>query len=172
MTNILAFPARAAATREAERLTALIACFATQRRADGDVFWFKENGELLNILETAAIEVPEGALDLYRPFYETLERRAEFFPQYYRFLLSIALDLEDLGLAGDRAGRLVAWLAQEGAAGAELSDLHRAEARRLMARRGIEALPGDTGLNDRLRAFAERSETFAVPNRKAAYDLT
>ena len=40
-----------------------------------------------------------------------------------------------------------------------------------MLRRGIDPL-GDPGLDDRLRAFMARSATFALPNKKAAYELT
>jgi len=50
--------------------------------------------------------------------------------------------------------------------------LQRAEARRLCLRRGVDPVAEDHGLNDRLRGFARRSETFALPNKKAAYELT
>jgi len=41
-----------------------------------------------------------------------------------------------------------------------------------MARRGVDPLPADFSLNARLHAFIDRSETFAMPNKKAAYELT
>ena len=94
-----------------------------------------------------------------------------FFPQYYRFLLSIALDLEDLGMPGDVGEVACAWAAKEGLAEAELSDLQRGEARRLLARRG-HGEAKDAGLDDRLRAFVSRAGTFSLPNKKAAYELT
>ena len=40
-----------------------------------------------------------------------------------------------------------------------------------MARRGVNA-QNDAGLDDRLRRFAARTATFALPNKKAAYELT
>lgn len=151
---------------------ALLDCFARHRRGDGDVFWLKENAELLNILECTGAGPDAAALDPLAEFYDSAERRLAFFPQYYRFILSICLDLEDLGLSGDKAESLCRWAARQDLAAAELSDLQRAEARRLMARRGIDPLPQDGGLEARLRRFIARSETFALPNKKAAYELT
>lgn len=148
-----------------------MACFAGERRGQEDVFWFKENAELLNVLECTGAMPGVHGLAAYGAFYEEIERRIAFFPQYYRFFLSLCLDLEDLGLAGRKGEALTHWVAGQGLAGAELSDLQRAEARRLCLRRGVDPVV-DAGLDDRLRAFARRSETFALPNKKAAYELT
>jgi hypothetical protein len=41
-----------------------------------------------------------------------------------------------------------------------------------MQRRGIDPTGRDDGLDDRLRRFVARSATFAMPNKKAAYELT
>lgn len=150
----------------------LIASFAQSRRFGDDVFWLKENAELLNILECSGARLDTDALAPHQGFYAQVEKRLGFFPQYYRFLLSICLDLEDLGMAGTKGEALAHWVAREGLADAELSDLQRYEARRLMMRRGIDPLPEDTGLENRMRNFIDRSETFAMPNKKAAYELT
>lgn len=172
MATVVRLPIVSQAQPVAERHAALTACFALHRRPEGDVFWLKENAELLNVLESTGAILDEGAFAAYRPFYDQIEKRLEFFPQYYRFLLSICLDLEDLGMAGGKGEALVNWIASEGMAEAELSDLQRCEARRLMMRRGRDPLPADPGLGDRMRSFAARSATFAMPNRKAAYELT
>ena len=82
----------------AQRQAALIRNFALHRRQPDDVFWLKENAELLNILATSDATLLPGALDVFASFCRTLPERLNFFPQYYRFLLSICLDLEDLGL--------------------------------------------------------------------------
>ncbi|OWU82321.1 hypothetical protein ATO6_22100 [Oceanicola sp. 22II-s10i] len=172
MTNVvqLTFPNRA--RTRADRLAALASAFADDRRSRGDVFWLKENAEFLNIMECTQAAPDDRALEVHRDFYDTIEKRLAFFPQYYRFLLSICLDLEDLGIGGDKGKRLVQWTADEGLAEAEMSDLQRAEARRLMLRRGVDPLASDTGLGARLMAFAGRAATFAMPNKKAAYELT
>src|SRR6056297_514657 len=156
----------------AVRQAAMLDRLAQERRRDGDVFWLKENAEALNVLESTGAVLPEGALDVHRGFYDEIERRMGFFPQYYRFLLGLCLDLEDLGIGGQKGSKLAQWVADQGLARAELSDLQRAEARRLCLRRGIDPVAEDAGLNDRLRGFARRSKTFALPNKKAAYELT
>lgn len=156
----------------AARQAALLSTFAQHRRTPDDVFWLKENAEMLNILECTGATPALDALAAYADFYDDIEQRLEFFPQYYRFLLSICLDLEDLGMPGDKGASLCDWVARQGLADAELSDLQRGEARRLCLRRGIDPLINETGLEQRLRDFAGRSQTFAMPNKKAAYELT
>lgn len=172
MSNVIKLNVPSQRQSKATRRAAMIACFAQHRRFGDDVFWLKENAELLNILECTGLELTEDALTPHEGFYAQVEKRLGFFPQYYRFLLSICLDLEDLGMDGNKGEALAHWVAREGLADAELSDLQRAEARRLMMRRGIDPLPDDTGLEHRLRCFIDRSETFAMPNKKAAYELT
>ncbi|TNF64004.1 MAG: hypothetical protein EP307_04050 [Rhodobacteraceae bacterium] len=172
MSNIIQLTLPARNRDRAQRLTALAECFASERRFGDDVFWLKENAEYLNICETGGLRLPGAALDAYLGFYDHACERLTFFPQYYRFLLSITLDLEDLGMPGDIGARMVETAARQGLAEAELSDLQRAEARRLMARRGQDELAWDTGLDDRLRRFVGRTATFALPNKKAAYELT
>ncbi len=155
-----------------QRLAGLIHCFANERRVGEDVFWLKENAELLSILECTELTLNQDALAPMEGFYAQVFDRMAFFPQYYRFLLSLTLDLEDLGMAGNKGAALVDWAADQGLADAELSDLQRAEARRLMMRRNRDPMSSDIGLDDRLRAFMRRPETFALPNKKAAYELT
>jgi Domain of unknown function (DUF6902) len=172
MSNIIALNVPPRRQRLSERTDAMISCFARHRRIQEDVFWLKENAELLNILECTGTSVKEAALEPHAQFYDQLAGRLHFFPQYYRFLLSIGLDLEDLGHPGTRLEALCQWVADEGLPEAELSDLQRAEARRLLARRGVTTQAADAGLDDRLRAFIGRPATFALPNKKAAYELT
>ena len=97
--------------------------------------------------------------------------RIAFFPQYYRFLTSIALDLEALGQKGEVGEHLCAFVQRQGLPEAELSDLQRAEAMRLLARKGFET-EGAADLRARLHRFMDQSTAFAIPNRKAAYELT
>ncbi|SEO53318.1 hypothetical protein SAMN04490248_106158 [Salinihabitans flavidus] len=172
MTNIVQLNVPSPTPPVKARHAALMSCFAGQRRIGDDVFWLKENAELLNVLECSGAEVTEDALSAYEGFYANVERRIQFFPQYYRFLLSICLDLEDLGMRGDKGEALVHWAADQGFAEAELSDLQRFEARRLMLRRGRDPLAHDAGLEARLRRFISRAATFSMPNKKAAYELT
>jgi len=145
--------------------------FAANRRDQDDVFWLKENAEILSILECTGQKIEPSDLACYQDFYDSLPERIAFFPQYYRFLTSIALDLEALGLRGQVGEQLCTFVDQQGLAKVELSDLQRAEATRLLARRQITS-KDDTALRARLHAFMDHSASFALPNRKAAYELT
>ena len=170
MANVIALATRPRRETGAAGRAALVSCFARHRRAPDDVFWLKENAELLSVLRATGQGRAED-LAAYGPVLADLPARLSFFPQYYRFLLSIALDLEDMGLGQGRAEIMADRVVRDGLSRAELSDLQRAEARRLLARRGLSPAQ-DAGLDDRLRDFARRSESFALPNRKAAYELT
>ena len=155
---------------KAQRQAGLLQSFAVHRRSRDDVYWLKENAEALNVMATSGARMPDHALAVYQPFYDTIEDRIRFFPQYYRFLLSICLDLEDLGIHGRKGAALCQWVRASDLAASELSDLQRAEAERLLTRR--LDLPSNTALRERLLAFASHSQTFALPNKKAAYELT
>ena len=171
MTNVISLSVPQRRQTFSQNADALIDVFANHRRTSEDVFWLKENGELLNILECSGTPVKEESLAVYQQFYQQLPATMAFFAQYYRFYLSICLDLEDLGLKGNLGEQMGEWVATQGLAEAELSDLQRGEAFRLLSRRG-KKIPIDTGLDDRLRQFINRSATFALPNKKAAYELT
>ncbi len=169
MTNVLSFMPRNHANPAG--FGSLTSMFANQRRARGDVFWLKENAEWLGILVSMRAQVGPETLAPYTPFYDSIRTQLEFFPQYYRFFLSICLDLEDLGAGSNQGEGLCRWVATQGAPEAELSDLQRGEAARLLARRGVRPDPRDDYLPERLHRFIDRSDTFALPNKKAAYEL-
>lgn len=171
MTNVISLSVPQRRQTLPQRAGALVDVFANHRRYGEDVFWLKENAELLNILECTGTKVAPQMLEVHQEFYYNLPQKLAFFPQYYRFLLSICLDLEDLGLGGDLGSDLCNWVATNELPAAELSDLQRGEAHRLLLRRGVTA-ETDAGLNDRLHNFINRAETFALPNKKAAYELT
>ncbi|MBM1632289.1 hypothetical protein JQV27_05565 [Sulfitobacter mediterraneus] len=171
MSNILSFQSAMQLNQDA-RLRALITAVVEGRHGSSDIYWLKEVAELLGVLASEGEELPPGALDPLHDFYDRIEDQLHFFPQYYRFLLSICLDLEDLGMAGQRGQELCNWVATHKFAEAEMSDLQRAEARRLLRRRGVGAPVEDGPLARRLHRFMSRPATFALPNKKAAYELT
>ncbi|SHH14693.1 DUF6902 family protein [Marivita hallyeonensis] len=172
MTNVIQLTPPSRINPQEARLGALLSCFARHRRTTDDVFWLKENAEVLNILECTGTQPGAEALNPYTEFYAKIEKRLQFFPQYYRFFLSITLDLEDLGMPGDHAERLIRWVADKDLPQSELSDLQRFEAVRLMTRRGVMPKGDIPALEARARDFMARSETFTLPNKKAAYELT
>ncbi len=154
---------------EAQDIAGLSKMFASQRRTRGDVFWLKENAEWLGMLATMPDAVPDQALAPYAAFYDDMRAQLAFFPQYYRFFLSLCLDLEDLGLGDTHGLAMCDLVAAKGLPDAELSDLQRAEAERLLARR--LGTGHDQALRGRLHRFISRSQTFVLPNKKAAYEL-
>lgn len=172
MSNVIALRVPHRRQRLSDRTTALASLFAQHRRGPEDVFWLKENAEFLNICECTGLGVSADALENWRVFYEELPRRLAFFPQYYRFFLSIALDLEALGVSGNAADEACRFVVAEDLSNTEFSDLQRAEARRLLARRGYDTAAADPGLDGRLHGFMDRTATFSLPNKKAAYELT
>lgn len=174
MSNIISLSRHVPAKTTEARCAGLATTFASCRRVMEDVFWLKENAEFLSIMESTGTAMSPDALAPYQNIYDTAQERLAFFPQYYRFLVSIILDLEDLGFAGDRpeTGRILCKQVKErGLHEAELSDLQRGEAIRLLARRGV-TIEGADATHERLHRFINNSATFAVPNRKAAYELT
>ena len=171
MSNILTFQP-SPQKDQGERICALIAAVVKGRHGQNDVYWLKEVAELLGVLASEGGALSPAALDPLQEFYDHIEDRLHFFPQYYRFLLSICLDLEDLGMPGRRGEALCDWVAEHGFAAAEMSDLQRAEARRLLCRRGVGVAVDEGQLGARLHHFMTRPATFALPNKKAAYELT
>ncbi|MEM9604557.1 MAG: hypothetical protein AAGA11_16950 [Pseudomonadota bacterium] len=154
-----------------ESVAACLQCVAVRRRSVEDVHWLKENAELLRVLCATRTPVAEAALDSYTTVYGDLPSRLQFFPQYYRFILSICRDLEQLGLPGRLAGQLQRYAKHRQFIEGELSDLQRLEALWL-----LDAIDGRRGpqqaLLDRLHQFGSNAAFFAVPNRKAAFELT
>lgn len=169
MSNVIALNARLVRQPLTQRLALHARLFAGDRRSEEDVFWLKENAEFLNILQATGLP-SDALLETYESFYDQVESRLGQYPQYYRFFLSICMDLEDLGMPGHKGAALCAWVQNQGLAEAELSDLQRAEAYRLLARRNV-ARP-EPALNQRLHRFIDRTATFSIPNKKAAYELT
>lgn len=131
----------------------------------------RENAALLKVLRATGLPLAAGALTPLEGFYAQIEQRIGFLPHEYRALLSICLDLEDLGLPGRKGEALAHWAARAELADGELSDLSRLEARHLMWRRGIDPLPEDEQLEERIRAYIDRCDAFAIPNRRAGQAL-
>ena len=78
MSNVISVKFSSPKTRKSEGIENLTTCFAQYRRSQEDVFWLKENGELLNILETSGTSVSPDALEVYQEFYDTIEDRFAF----------------------------------------------------------------------------------------------
>ena len=82
MTNVIHLTPPSRIISQKGRLGALLTSFAQHRRHADDVFWLKENAEILNILECTGTRPGEAALETYAEFYQTVKSRLRFFPQY------------------------------------------------------------------------------------------
>lgn len=173
MSNVVRFlPASLPAAPGRGRLAALVHSIATSRRPEGDAYWMKENIELLSALAASGRSPEPEALAPYRPFYDALPHRLAFFPQFYRLLLGMAVWLEAGGMDGDASARMARYITQNRLPETEVNDLQRAETRVLLARARAGGLDDDPDLTGRLIRFMSRPAFFALPNQRAAYDLT
>jgi hypothetical protein len=170
MSNVVSLN-RVSSVASVPALNAVLDLFANRRRNRRDAFWLKENAEVLQVLLATAGDREKLDLSAYDAFVATLLDEFAFFPQYYRFYLSMALDLSALGRSDVPVAAIAERVVQDGLIGTEWSDSHRAEARLLLARAGVHAAK-DQGLEARLAAFAGQSAVFCLPNRQLAYALT
>lgn len=152
---------------------ALVLGVSTHRRSQEDLRWLKENAEILRCLVASGVKLSTETLETsYAAFLADLPSRLAFFPQYYRFFLHMALDLAALGLRGHALEDLAHLALRSGAPQAELSDLQRAEKNWLLSRAGIDPGPESASVAQRLADFVSQPQTFALPNRKAGYEVT
>lgn len=170
MTNVIALRLPLASDPQ-PALPALVDMFARRRRGRHDPFWLKENAELAQIMAACRLAVGADALAPLLDQLGQVEDELRFFPQYYRLLLSLVLDLRLLGVGDLPVERLAGFVRDKALFAGELSDMHRAEALLLLRRAGIDDAR-DPALDGRLMAFAEGAQGFCLPNRRAAYDLT
>lgn len=166
MTNIVSLRRQSLAACD-PAIPGLIDLFANRRRGQHDAFWLKENAELLQILAALGAEAD---LEPLRPRAKGLMQELQFFPQYYRMYLSLALDMRDLGMTDAPVAEMAEFITAQALYEIELSDTHRGEAHLLLRRAGINS--ADAALEARLARFGANSAAFCLPNRRAAYDLT
>lgn len=150
----------------------LLGSFAQNRRGPFDPYWLKESSEILSILASNQIPVDQQALLPFKAVYAQLPERLEFFPQYFRFHLSLALSLESLGIQGNHSASMAQRVVKLGLHNSLTGDIFRAEARYLLHRCGMDISGFWHGLDERLIGFASQSALFAIPNTQAAYELT
>ena len=89
MSNVIALNAPSRLTPLKDRVSSLIECFAFHRRKGDDVYWLKENAELLNVLETTGATPGEEAFAPLAGFYENLEERIDANPKNERDYLNL-----------------------------------------------------------------------------------
>ena len=149
--------------------------FALSRNKSLNFSFLKENGELLCIARSQGFLMEPKARDLYRDFYSKASHLVELYPQYYRFLLGIVVDLEDLGMAGNIGGEICHHIRAKNLLEFDTSDTRRLEALYLLSRVSpLNAKEVETkrSIENRLESFTQYTDRFFKFNRPLFYDLT
>ena len=155
--------------------TDTVQAFAVKRNNKLSFAYLKENGELLSIAASSGLLLEPAALEHYRVFYDNALPTCQFFPQYFRFILGIVLDLEDLGYQGDTGAKICDFVSQQGYLNYETSDTRRLEILTLLARRRPDGTLGKSYRNKLIQSidkFISRPEHFVIFNKPLFYELT
>jgi hypothetical protein len=153
----------------------IVEAFASKRNNALNFPFLKENGELLSIACTSGMLLEPSALKLYASFYDRSLNICETYPSYFRFVLRLILDLEDLGMNGARAGEIATFVREYDFLHYETSDVRRLEILYLLERGlGLTAEEKDVR-QDVLKSvekFAAQPKFYTRFNKPLFYDLT
>ena len=153
----------------------LVRAFANGRNNKVDFSFLKENGELLCIARSQGFLMEPRAQEFYQGFYSQAQSLLELYPQYYRFILGLVLDLEDLGLSGNVGRQICEQVRSDNLLAYDTSDIRRLEAIHLLGRRldiTAQEMEVRSGLIQRLEMFTSNAQRFYKFNRPLFYDLT
>ena len=115
------------------------------------------------------------AQEFYQSFYSQAQSLLELYPQYYRFILGLVLDLEDLGLSGNVGRQICEQVRSDNLLAYDTSDIRRLEAIHLLGRRldiTAKEMEVRQRLIERLEMFTSNAQRFYKFNRPLFYDLT
>ncbi|PHS41495.1 MAG: hypothetical protein COA91_01585 [Robiginitomaculum sp.] len=155
--------------------TDTISSFAVKRNDKTSFAYLKENGELLSIAASSGLLLEPAALEHYRSFYATALETCKFFPQYFRFILSIILDLEDLGYPGNTGTHICDFVRSQGYLDFETTDLRRLEILILLARRSTDGAierKYRKQIIENVDKFISKPDHFVIYNKPLFYELT
>lgn len=152
-----------------------VKAFAVTRHEGLSFSFLKENGELLSIVLSCGLTVSDQTLELYSELYDKIDKLCELYRPFFRFFLAIVLDLEDLGMPGNKGERLIDYVLKSDLYTYDTSDTRRLEIINLLNRRGRKPqFKTDTheALLNRVTGFIQQSEKFIKFNRPLFYDFT
>ena len=92
----------------------IIEAFAVKRNPTLSFPYFKENGELLSITVNSGFLLDPRAVALYDDFYTSALKLAKCYPQYFRFIIGIVIDLEKGGMQGNESEKITQYILDEG----------------------------------------------------------
>jgi len=149
--------------------------FATLRHDGLSLPFLKENGELLSIAASSDIRIKSEILKLYCEFYDKIDKLCELYPPFFRFFMAITLDLEDLGMSGEKGKILSDFIIKNDVYTHETSDTRRVEILNLLDRAGRSPKFGSdsrAALEKRINGFMGQPDRFVKFNRPLFYDFT
>lgn len=153
----------------------VVRAFAAKRSKGLSLSFLKENGEFLSIALSSGLSIGHKSLALYDNLHDKIDKLCELYPPFFRFFLAIALDLEDLGMPGNKGTELIDFVLKNDLYAYETSDTRRMEIINLLARRGRSPsfeTDSRASLDKRVTGFMERPERFIKFNRPLFYELT
>jgi len=130
---------------------------------------------LLSIARCQNYILEPRALELYTNLYTSALNFVELYPQYYRFILGIVLDLEDMGMKGKVGEEICQYIKRQNLLAFDTSDLRRLEVIHLLNRRtnlSKSELEEKTLSTQRIEKFTASTDKFFKFNRPLFYELT
>lgn len=87
--------------------------FAVKRNPKLSFPYLKENGELLRIAVDSGFLLDPRAVALYDDFYTSALKLTKHYPQYFRFIFGIVIDLEKGGMQGNESEKIAQYILDE-----------------------------------------------------------
>lgn len=152
-----------------------VEAFAIKRNPKLSFPFLKENGELLSLAVNAGFLIEPRAIELYRDFYNAAFKLTYCYPQYYRFILGITLDLEEAGLSGEQSLKIIDYTTEKNLLKFDSSDVRRLETLHMISTKrewcAYERQLYD-GIISRIEDFIAQPVQFTKFNKPLFYDLT
>ena len=152
-----------------------VEAFAVKRNPDMSFPFLKENGELLSIALNLGFLIDPRAVNLYRDFYENAYTLISCYPQYYRFILPMVLDLEAAGMAGEQGRKITEFVRQKDLLSFDTSDVRRLEAISIL-KRTTSLLEDENAIYlsilERVDSLIANPDWYTKFNKPLFYDLT
>ena len=137
--------------------------------------FLKENGELLSIALNMGFLIEPRAVALYRDFYDNAYTLISCYPQYYRFILPMVLDLEAAGMAGEQGRKITEFVRQKNLLSFDTSDVRRLEAISIL-QRTTPLLKDENAtylsILERVDGMIANPDWYTKFNKPLFYDLT
>lgn len=149
--------------------------FAVKRNNRLSFAYLKENGELLSIAVSSGLLLEPAALEHYRNFYDNALETCKFFPQFFRFIFRMVMDLEDLGYPGNTGEKICDYVTSQSYLDFETSDTRRMEILILLARRrpdGVVERKYREQIIENVDKFISNPDHFVKFNKPLFYELT